>query len=44
MDKIVLQNSEVCMKKKMKGTNEVGKNKKNSLISCLVRGVVELGI
>ena len=39
----------VCMKKKMKGTNEVGKkaNKKkqlNSLILCLVRGVVELSI
>ena len=26
-DKIVLQNGEMCIKKKMKGTNEVGKNK-----------------
>ena len=36
----------VCMKKKMKGTNEVGKIIIiiNSLILCLLRGVLELSI
>ena len=32
------------MKKKMKGTNEVGKKKLNSLMLCLVHGVIELSI
>ena len=31
-DKIVLQNGEMCIKKKMKGTNEVGKNKQTKFV------------